>query len=444
MAMDEPQPLTRGTVFRKAWPIIVANATVPLLGLVDTAVIGNLGGVRDLGAIALGSLVFSFLSWSFGFLRMGTTGFVAQAAGAGDEPEVRAVLGRALLIASVVGVALLLLRGPLGAAALALLHGSAEVEQLARRYFEVRLLGVPASLATLCVRGTLIGLGYSRDLLVLELVLNGVNLALDLTFAGLFGWGAAGVALGTALAEWLALGLAALLVSGRLRARRRDREAFWPWQRIKQLARLRALLAANADIMIRTMLLLFGFAWFTDQSARFGDSVLAANHVLLQLISFSAFFLDGYAFVAEALVGGAIGARARASFDLAVRRCTELSVLSAVVLATGVLTLGPVLLALLTDLAPVVEHARTYLPYAAAYVLLSAFAFQLDGVFIGAMRTRDMRNASIASTGLFVPCAWLLTAWADNHGLWLAFIAFVVARALALGACYPALRRTLV
>jgi MATE family multidrug resistance protein len=356
---------------------------------------------------------------------------------------VRAVLGRALLIAAVVGVGLLVLQRPLGAAALALLHGSPEVEALARRYFEVRLWGVPAGLALLCIRGTLIGLGFSRDLLVIELSLNGVNLALDLLFAGALGLGAFGVALGTALAEWLALGLAVLVVSYRLHAARRDDEPFWPWQRIKQRDRFAHLLAANADIMLRTVLLLLGFAFFTDQSARFGDSLLAGNHVLLQFVSFAAFFLDGYAFVAEALVGAAVGARARSAFDQAVRRSTELSILSGAVLALGTLLLGPLAIDVLTDLAPVRSAARTYLPYAAGYVLVSVFAFQLDGIFIGATRTRAMRNASIASTCAFVLLAWPLVAASQNHGLWIAFVGFVVARALALYAYYPALRRSI-
>jgi multidrug resistance protein, MATE family len=232
-----------------------------------------------------------------------------------------------------------------------------------------------------------------------------------------------------------------LLVTSRLRERRVDRAPFWSWQRIAHGAKLRALMVANADIMLRTVLLLFGFAWFTDRSARFGDAVLAANHVLLQFISFSAFFLDGYAFVAEALVGAAIGARSRASFDLAVRRSTELSLLSALVLAAGILVVGPSLVALLTDLPPVRATTAVYLPYAAVYVLCSVFAFQLDGIFIGATATRDMRNASFASTAAFVLAAHALTDRAGNRGLWLAFIGFVIARAVALGVCFPRLRR---
>lgn len=435
--------ITRGLVLQKALPIIVANATVPLLGLVDTAVIGNLGGVLDLGAIALGSLMLSFLYWSFGFLRMGTTGFVAQAAGADDEPEVRAILARALLLAGGLGLTLLVLSRPLGELALSLLHGSPDVEQVASRYLEVRLWGAPASLAGLAVRGTLIGLGYSRDLLLLELLLNGLNLVMDLVFAGLMGWGATGVALGTALAEWLSLALSLTVVTYRLRERRTDIEPFWPWARIRRRDQLGQLLGANADIMVRTVLLLFGFAWFTDRGARFGDVVLAGNHVLLQFISFGAFFLDGYAFVAEALIGSAIGAGQRARFDLAVRRSTELALLSALVLSGMLLAAGPWLIDLLTDLPDVRLAALRYLPYAALYLLLAVGAFQLDGIFIGATRTRAMRNASLLSTGVFVAAAHWLARWDGNRGLWTAFIVFVVARALALALFYPALRRSI-
>ena len=437
-------PITRGHVLRMAWPIIVANATVPLLGLVDTAVIGNLGSVFDLGAIALGSLILSFLYWSFGFLRMGTTGFVAQAAGAGDELEVRAILGRALLIAALLGLLVLVLQGPLVHLSLALLHGSPDVERVAARYLEVRLWGAPASLAGMVVRGTLIGLGYSRDLLLLELLLNGLNLGMDLVFAGLLGWGAAGVALGTAIAEWLSLGLSLTVVISRLSRRRTDHGPFWPWARIALRAQLAKLLGANADIMLRTVLLLVGFAWFTDQGAQFGDVVLAGNHVLLQFISFGAFFLDGYAFAAEALIGRAIGARQLAVFDLSVRRSSELALLSALLLSLLLLAAGPLLVKLLTDLPAVRAQALLYLPFAALYLLLAVGAFQLDGIFIGATHTRAMRNAALLSTGAFVLLASWLTRWDQNRGLWCAFITFVIARAAALALYYPALRRSIV
>jgi multidrug resistance protein, MATE family len=433
--------ITRRDVVRMAWPFILANATTPLLGLVDTAVIGNSGTVLDLGGIALGSLIFNFLFWSFGFLRMGTTGFIAQAAGLGDETEVRAVLGRALLLGGALGLALVVLARPLDGLLMLAFHGSRDVEDVASSYFQVRLWGAPAHLATQALRGCLIGIGHSRGLLLLEIAINTLNLVLDVLFAGLLGWGAVGVGLGTALAEWLGLFFALALVVQRLRERRSDTLPFWPWERIKRRKALLAMLGANADIMLRTLLLVFGFAWFNDQSARFGDTVLAANHVLLQFIAFSAFFLDGFAYVAETLVGNAVGSGQRAAFDRAVRRTSEIAGLSAALLALGLVLGGPLAIVLLTDLGPVRASAKSHLPFAAAYVLVAVAAFQLDGIFIGATRTRAMRNAALLSTGAFVLATYVLGR--DSAGLWLAFLTFVVARAAALGLHYPALRRSI-
>jgi multidrug resistance protein, MATE family len=435
-----PRPPTRRQVFGIAWPIILANATVPLLGLADTAVIGHTGSASDLGAIALGALLFSFVYWTFGFLRMGTTGFVAQAAGAGDEAEVRAVLGRAVGMGMLLGVTLVLLRQPIGSLAFRLLSGTAEVEAAAGGYFAARIWGAPATLGTFALMGLFVGLGRSRALLAVQLFLNGLNIALDVLLAGVLGWGVRGVAIGTAISEWAALFVALGLAVRLLRLRWNDDEAFWPVERLRDVARLAGTLRANADIMIRTLFLLFGFAWFVDQSARFGETLLAANHLLLQLVAFAAFFLDGFAFAAESLVGRAVGARRRDVFDVVVRRSTELAAATALALAAILLLLGGPILRALTDLAQVRDAAARYLPFAAGYVLVSFAAFQLDGIFIGATRTRDMRNASIFALLVFLAVWWPLAGRLGNAGLWLAFILYVIARAATLAVRFPALR----
>ncbi|MGQ9426830.1 MATE family efflux transporter [Gilvimarinus sp. F26214L] len=216
--------LTRRGILAKAWPIILANAAVPTLGLVDTAVIGNFGSAAQLGAIALGAVIFSFVYWSFGFLRMGTTGFVAQAAGARQEPEVRATLGRALLVALAIGSVLTSLQWPLAEVAFLLLDASAEVESVAADYFRIRIWGAPATLATFAIVGTLIGLGKSRTLLSVQLILNGLNIVLDIYFAGVLGMGAQGIALGTVIAEWISCILALAILLAILRRRHRDTE----------------------------------------------------------------------------------------------------------------------------------------------------------------------------------------------------------------------------
>ncbi len=430
-------------VWAVAWPIILANSTVPLLGLVDTAVIGRTGRTVDLGAIALGALIFNFVYWSFGFLRMGTTGFAAQADGAGDEAEVRATLGRALLLATGIGLTLILLQGPVFGAVFKLLGASADVESITQSYVLIRIWGAPASLALFALLGMLIGLGHSRKLLQLQLLLNSLNILLDVYFAGILGWGAPGIALGTVIAEWAALIYGGYTTYRALDCRRQASEAFWTWKRVVNGEKLQRTLSANADILIRTLLLLFGFAWFTDQSARLGNAVLAGNYILLQFISFSAFFLDGFAFGTESWAGRAAGAGQRALFDHAIRTSTVLAAAAAIMLSLTIVLLGPYAIADVTNLADVRETAERFLPYAALYVLVSFAAFQLDGIFIGTTRTRAMRDAAVLAMLVFLVASWPLVRWAGNHGLWTAFVIFILARAVALGTRYQALRASI-
>ena len=440
--MQIPDSISYRYLLQKAWPIILANASVPLLGLVDTAVIGNVGSITDLGAIAFGALIFSFVYWSFGFLRMGTTGFAAQASGAGDQQEVRAVLGRALLIALCLGVVLILIQWPIGLAAFSLLDGSAPVEAVAQQYFDIRIWGAPATLATFALMGLLIGLGKSRTLLIVQLFLNGLNILLDVWFAGILGWGASGIALGTVIAEWTTVLLAGWLVYRTLNERKLLTEVFWPKAKIMDLSALLKTASANLDIMLRTLILVFSFAFFINQSAKFGDTVLASNHILLQLIAFSAFFLDGYAFVVEALVGGAIGAKRRDVFDLAVRRSTVLALITAILLALVIALVGDIAVMLITDISSVRLAANQLLPFAALYVLFSFAAFQLDGIFIGASFTRQMRDAAALSIAVYFIAWWALSDQHGIQGLWGAMIIYVVARAVALLLFYPSLRRS--
>ncbi len=394
--------------------------------------------------MALGGIVFSFVYWSFGFLRMGTTGFTAQASGAGESAEARAAIARALLMGVCIGVCLWLVRAPIIALALGLLNATPEVEAMTQAYFDLRIWGAPATLGTFAILGGFVGLGKTRHLLVTQLVLNGLNIALDLLFAGVLGWGVPGIAIGTAIAEWVTLFVALALLVHVLREGHQDGEPFLPWDRILDRSRARETIGANADIMVRTLFLLLGFAWFTDQGARFGDDLLAANHVLLQLVTLSAYLLDGYAHATEILVGRAVGRGALRSFDQTVRTSFELAAVSAIGLGLFALLGGGWAIHLLTDLEAVRSAARLFLPYAVVYISLSFAAFQLDGIFIGATGTRAMRNASAASCLFFLALSSALSPRWGNHGLWVAFIVYVVARALTLGAYFPALRRGLV
>lgn len=433
-------PLSYRAIATLAWPIVLANASVPLLGLVDTAVIGNVGTVAELGAVALGAVVFSFVFWGFGFLRMGTTGFVAQAAGQRDSAEVRAIAARGLLLALAIGLALLVLQRPIAFVALALLDAAPEVNAHTARYIAVRIWAAPASLATFTVLGVLVGLGRTRPVLVVQLVLNGTNIMLDVLLAGVWRLGVAGIALGTALAEWVAALVALGVLVRVVREEQIDVEPWWPSVRLRDRTRAVALLRANGDLMVRTLFLLLGFGWFANRGATFGAALLAANHVLLQLVSTAAYLLDGFAHATEVLVGRAIGRGDAAAFRQVLRRSTVLAAASAFGLAAFALFGGEWAVARLTAMENVRVAAEQLLPFAATYIALSFAAFQLDGVFIGATATRRMRNASIGSCLGFIVLSFVTVPRGGAVGLWLAFIGFVVLRAVLLGLALPGIR----
>ena len=413
----------------KAWPLVLANASVPLLGLVDTAVIGNTGTTIDLGAIAFGSLIFGFVYWTFGFLRMGTTGFIAQAYGANNQLEIRAILGRGFVMALVLGLSLLLSQQLIGTVSFSLLEGSSQVESVAAEYFFIRIWGAPATLCLFVVMGVWVGLGESRELLRLQLLLNGLNIVLDVLFAGVFGWGAQGIAVGTLIAELVCTSYGVWRL---LQFLGFSRTAFWPWEQILSGAELKRSIAANTDIMIRTLLLVYAFALFTNRAAIYGDVSLAATHVLMQIVAFTAFFLDGYAYVAESLVGRAIGAKDRLFFNIAVVRTTVLAAVTALVLAAVVWLCGDFFIYWLTDIEEVQEQAVLMIWAVSAYVLLSFPAFQLDGIFIGASATKAMRDASVLSLLVYLVCVYGAPADWGLGALWGAMVIFVIARALAL------------
>jgi MATE family multidrug resistance protein len=338
------------------------------------------------------------------------------------------------------GIVLILLQSGIAWVAIEMFSAPDAVERVTRGYFDLRIWGAPATLSLFALMGVLIGLGLSKQLLFVQLFMNGLNIALDLLFAGVFDMGAPGVALGTALAEWSTLALGLLIVSRALNARSRAAK-FVDWPEVLRRDALLSMLSSNVDIMIRTLLLILSFAFFADQSARYGEVVLASNHLLLQLVSFAAFFLDGYAFVVEALVGKARGAGRAGLFHLAVVRSTVLAASTAVLLALGLFFGGTALIALLTDIEPVREASASLLGYAVVYIAVSFGAFQLDGIFIGLSATREMRNAAIHSIFVYFAAWWLLAPVFGVEGLWFAMIVYVIARAAALGRYYPRLNK---
>ena len=432
-----PRPVTHRRVLAVALPIVAANATVPILGLVDTGVVGQLGEAAPIGAVGIGAVVLTTLYWIFGFLRMGTTGFAAQALGRGDAAEGAAILSRALGIAALGGLALIALQAPLFAAAFAVSPASGEVGALARGYMGIRIWSAPAIIALYAVTGWLIAAERTRAVLGLQLWMNGLNIGLDLWFVLGLGWGVQGVALATAIAEWSGLALGLWLC--------RDAFATPAWRdpaRVLDRARLARFAQVNLDILLRSLMLNAIIVSFVFLGAREGDATLAANQILLQFLSLTAYALDGFAFAAEAVVGQALGAARR---DLFRRGAVVASVWGAVsgllLAATFALAGGPVIDAM-TTAEGVRAAARGYLPWMVAAPVLGAAAWMLDGIFIGATRTRDMRDMTALSLAVYaLAVAALLPAFA-NHGLWLALLVSYVARGVTLGWRYPALERS--
>ena len=433
---ESPLPSHR-SVLAIALPVMLSNVSTPLIGVVDTAIVGRIPDPAYIGAVALGALVFTFVFWAFGFLRMGTTGLTAQALGAGDAEELAAGLGRALLIAAVVGVALIALQWPIRELAFALIAGSERVEALARGYFEIRIWAAPATLANYALLGWFIGLGRTDIGLVLQLVLNLANIALDAWLVLGLGLDVRGVALGTLIAEYLAAAVGLFIAVGYMRRH----GAQLRLARLLLADRLRRTLAVNRDIMIRSLALILVFVWFMAEGARHGDVTLAANAVLMQFVSMSAYFLDGLAFAAEALVGRAIGERNRTALAAAVRLTSVWAVVVAVLVSLVYLLAGPWLIDALSTDSATRGAARIYLPWAALAPLAGVWAFQLDGIFIGATRSAEMRNAMLVSLLVFLVAWWLLRPW-GNHGLWAALYVNYLARTLTLGCYYPALARS--
>jgi MATE family multidrug resistance protein len=431
-------PLSHRAILALAVPIMISNLSTPLLGIVDTGVIGQIPDAALIGAVALGSLVFTFAFWAFGFLRMGTTGLTAQALGASDTGEIRASLERAILIALVIGVALVVAQWPIRELAFFLLEASERVESLARDYYDIRIWSAPATLTNYALLGWFIGLGKARTALLLQLILNVSNMLLDAYLVLGLDMGVDGVAIGTVIAEYLAA-FAGLVIAAR---HLRNIGGQWDPARLLVPERMRRTLAVNRDIMIRSLSLVFVFAWFMAQGARHGDSILAANAVLMHFISVSAYFLDGFAFAAEALVGQAVGAAHRAGLSKASRMTTWWAAGVALLSSLFLAALGPTLVDILTVEPGVRLLAREFLPWAVLAPLVGVWCFQLDGIFIGATRTADMRNAMLMSAVIFLVAWYTLTPF-GNHGLWAALYVHYAARTFTLLYYFPGLQRSI-
>ena len=424
-------PLTRRKVLFQAGPLVLSQVAIATTGVVDTVVIGVFDDKVALAAVAIASVTFSFVYWSFGFLRMSTTGLVAQSVGAEDIAEAKAVFLRALILGLTFGIGLLILFPAISWLALELFVADDNVETLATDYFYTRIWGAPALLMSFGISGWLIGRGQTGKLLVFQIILNGTNAILDGIFVAILDWGPAGIGAGTAIAEWIALFFGVWVV----------RETFGGFARLFDVAKLRFLLAMDRDIFVRTLALVSCIFWFTRAGTTMDTATVAGNQILLQFIAVSAFVLDSFAFVLEKEAGEAYGRHDARGLHRAIRITTELALLFAVTIAIVYWFVGSIIIDLAISDTDAQSVAVAYLPYCALIPIIGLAAWQLDGLFLGVTKGHVLRYAGIVAAISYLLTDLLLRPVYGNVGLWFAFIMMYVYRAVFLGAFVPALLR---
>ncbi len=426
--------ITHRRILCTALPIVLSNATVPILGAVDTGVVGQMGLAAPIGAVGIGAMVLSGVYWIFGFLRMGTTGLTARAQGAGRHGEVAAMLTRAVMIGLLGGLFVIATQVWLFHAAFWMAPASAEVEGLSRTYLQIRVWSAPAAIALYGLTGWLIAQERTRAVLVIQLWMNGINILLDLWFVLGLDWGVGGVAIATVIAEITGFLLAVWMCRDVF-----DNPAWKARARIFDRIALRDMATVNRDILLRSLMLQAIFMSFLFLGADFGDVTLAANQVLLQFLSITGFALDGFAFSVEALVGQAFGARDRQGLRRASLMSCFWGVICVVGLAIAFALAGGAIIDLMSTSDEVRAEARLYLPWMVAAPILGVGAWMLDGIFIGATQGKDMRNMMFLSLLVYLAALAALMPVFGNHGLWVALLISFVARGVTLGARYPAL-----
>ena len=419
---------TQQRVWALAAPMMLCNMSVPLVTLVDSAVVGHLPHAYQLGAVAIGGSLYTLLVWAMGFLRMGASGFSSQACGRGDGALLRQILLQGLLLAAALSILLGVLSLLFTDLALGLMNPSAELDLLTRSYFFTRLFGLPAALANYALVGWLLGTQNARAPMAILLATNVLNVLLTLLFVLGLGWGVVGAAQASVLAEWSGALLGIYLARNALQ--RFPGQVNWP--ALRRWLNWQPLLAVNRDIFIRTLALELVFFLITVQGTRLGDATLAANALLLNGLLLTAHALDGLANALEALCGYAIGARDGQALRRALIVAGGWSLAFSIGFALLFWLGGPSFINLQSDIPEVRIQAYTYLPYLALLPLLSVWSYLLDGLFIGATRAREMRDAMLLAVGLSVPLAFALQGL-GNHGLWIALLTFMLLRSLILG-----------
>jgi len=443
MTISKSLPLTRWQVFSQSWPIMLANAAAPVVGFVDTFVIGRYAGTTALAGIGLGAVIYGIVYWGFGFLRMSTAGLAAQADGAEDQAAVQAHLFRAVPLGVFIGLFVFVTQFFLMILAFKIFTASETIEGAAATYIHARLWGLPATLGSIALMGWFVGISRSGRALHMQLVLNAVNIVLSPIFVITLGWGLYGVGIASAIAEWFGLAAGLMLAWSEIKSRGGLIKKNLTKAVLLKASALKKLGVTNTNIFIRTMALTVGFSFFGNAAASEGEIFLAGNHILLQFITMTALILDGFAHTTEAVAGAAYGAKSRDRFDRAVRLTTEFSFVFALLIGATIYVMGPIFIDLISPDPLVQESARKYLPFCALAPVLGFMAWQFDGVFIGVTRTAAMRNAGIVAVAIYIGLHYLLEPRFGGAGIWMAFLSYYVARALTLAVAYPNIRKDL-
>lgn len=421
-------------ILNLAIPNIISNLSVPLLGVVDTALVGHLEEVYYLGALAVGGMIFNFLFWGFGFLRMGTTGLTAQEYGRRDRTGMIMMLARVQLIALGIGLMIVLLQSPIAWLSFLIIESSREVAEFTRVYFDIRIYTAPAVLALYGLNGWFLGMQNAKYPMIVTISLNLLNIVLNIFFIYGLGMHVDGVAWGTLISTYLALALAVFLF---LKRYRRYISHYIQTELI-HIGELKKYFSVNRDIFIRTLCLIFTFSFFTAISARQGDLILAANTILLQLWMVASYGIDGFAYAAESLIGKYKGSRDREALRKAVWYNLGWGLALGLAGSIAYAVFGESILHIFTDKINVIDLALSVIFWTVMAPLVSSFCYILDGVFIGATETAPMRNTMLAATFLFfLPAYWFGTMVFGIHGLWLAMLLFMIVRGAVLGLYLP-------
>lgn len=430
--------VTHRLVLSIAIPMTIGHLTTPLMGLVDTAVIGQLGVAALIGGLAVGTILVNIAFFTFNFLRSGTVGLTAQAFGAGDEIEMKAALARALCLSLIIGILLVLVSPLLLSLGLWFMMPSEATAEATKAYFQIRMLSAPFALANYALFGWFIGRNATKTALFLQLIINGTNIILSIILGLILEWGISGVATATVLAETLGafIGLAI--------AWRSVRAGFRPtWAQISQIAAIKKMMSMNGDIMIRSFALLFAFGYFTAQGAKFGENVLAANAILLHFFFVGGYFLDGLAISAEQISGRAIGAGDRRAFVRAAKLTITWSFFLAACLALIFLAAGESAIDFITTSLSVRQDAKEYFLWAALISIAGVGAFVMDGIYIGSTWSRSMSVTMVVSLIGFIGLWTVVAPFYGNNGLWFSFYCFLLLRGITMAALLPRnIRRT--